>query len=62
MIPIAFNLLVSKGLENMFGVTKKQWTLVVVTVVVMLAVMYALANVDALEKPRKALGLDSGLL
>ncbi|MDC5711594.1 hypothetical protein OPW13_12510 [Vibrio europaeus] len=46
----------------MFGVTKKQWMLVAVTVVVMLAVMYALANVDALEKPRKALGLDSGLL
>ncbi|MDC5704680.1 hypothetical protein OPW02_08910 [Vibrio europaeus] len=62
MIQIAFNLLVSKGLENMFGVTKKQWMLVAVTVVVMLAVMYALANVDALEKPRKALGLDSGLL
>ncbi len=62
MIHIAFNLLVSKGLENMFGVTKKQWMLVAVTVVVMLAVMYALANVDALEKPRKALGLDSGLL
>ncbi|WP_070964604.1 hypothetical protein [Vibrio sonorensis] len=62
MIQIAFNLFVSKGLENMFGITKKQWMLVAVAVVMMLIVMYALANVDALEKPRKALGLDTGLL
>ena len=60
MFNIAFNLLVSKGIENMFGITKKQWILVAVSVVVMLGVMYALANVDALEKPRKAIGLDSG--
>ncbi len=62
MVQIAFNLLVSKGLENMFGITKKQWLIVAVTIVVMLAVMYALANVDGLEKPRKALGLDKGLI
>lgn len=46
----------------MFGLTKKHWTIVGVTVVVMLVVMGAIANVDALEKPRKSLGLDKGLL
>ncbi|ODS09815.1 hypothetical protein ACRZ5S_14600 [Vibrio scophthalmi] len=46
----------------MFGLTKKHWTIVGVTVVVMLVVMGAIANIDALEKPRKSLGLDKGLL
>ncbi|MEZ9440345.1 hypothetical protein [Vibrio atlanticus] len=42
--------------------SKSQWTTVTVAIVIMLAITYALANVDALEKPRKALGLDRGLL
>ncbi|WP_406732111.1 hypothetical protein RJD39_00695 [Vibrio scophthalmi] len=46
----------------MFGLNKSQWTVVGVTVVIVLVVMAVIANVDALEKPRKSLGLDKGLL
>ncbi|KXF81204.1 hypothetical protein [Enterovibrio coralii] len=59
---LLFNTLISKGFDTMFGLTKTQWTVVLVAVVTMLAVMATVANVDALEKPRKSLGLDKGLL
>lgn len=58
MFKIAFNVFVSKGFENMFGISKAQWKVVMVTVVVMLAVMYALTNVDALEDVAEKVGLD----
>ncbi|GEM_PF-5371757 len=59
MFKIAFNLFVSKGFENMFGITKGQWKVVAVAVVVMLGVMYALTNVDALEDVADKVGLDA---
>ncbi|WP_162047277.1 hypothetical protein [Vibrio taketomensis] len=59
MTKILFDLLITKGFENMFGVTKKQWMLVAVTVVVMLGVMYALANVDALSPVGEKVGLNN---
>jgi hypothetical protein len=58
MFKIAFNLFISKGFENMFGITKGQWKVVAVAVVVMLGVMYALSNIDALEDVGKKVGLD----
>ncbi|WCE30109.1 hypothetical protein [Vibrio sp. SCSIO 43137] len=57
MYEIAFNLFVTKGLENMFGITKPQWKVVGVAVVAMLVVMYALKNVDMLDKPAKEVGV-----
>lgn len=58
MFKVAFNLFVSKGFENMFGITKNQWKVVAVAVVVMLGVLYALSNVDALEDVAQKVGLD----
>lgn len=58
MFKIAFNVFVSKGFENMFGISKTQWKVVMVAVVVMLGVMYALSNVDALEDVAEKVGLD----
>ncbi len=43
----------------MFGITKGQWKVVAVAVVVMLGVMYALTNVDALEDVADKVGLDA---
>ncbi|GAB2650509.1 hypothetical protein [Vibrio panuliri] len=57
MSTILFDLLISKGIENMFGLTKKQWQMISVAVVVMLIVMYALSNVDALKPVKDKVGL-----
>ncbi|WCE29965.1 hypothetical protein [Vibrio sp. SCSIO 43137] len=42
----------------MFGITKSQWKVVAVAVVVMLLVMYAIHNVSALNDVAEKVGLD----
>lgn len=56
---VAFSTFISKGFESMFGITKAQWKVVAVSVVVMLGVMYALANIEALEEVGEKVGLDT---
>jgi nucleoside recognition membrane protein YjiH len=62
MFNIAFNLLITKGLETMPNLSKANWKVVGVAVAVTLIAIAVIANVDALDKPRDALGLDSGRL
>ncbi|EGA65095.1 MULTISPECIES: hypothetical protein [Vibrio oreintalis group] len=58
MWKIGFNTLIGKGFENMFGITKGQWKVVAVAVVVVFALMYAIHNVSALEDVADQIGLD----
>ena len=58
MSKILFDLLISKGIENMFSLTKKQMTMIVWIIVLMLAVMWAISNVDALEPVKDKVGLN----
>ncbi|NUW69556.1 hypothetical protein [Vibrio coralliilyticus] len=58
MLKIILNLLISQGITRMFLISKNQWMTVGVSVVVMLALMYAIHNADPLDDFSKAIGLD----
>ncbi|SKA77383.1 hypothetical protein, partial [Enterovibrio nigricans] len=62
MFNVLFNVLLSKGFDTMFKLNKGAWATIAVAVTIMVVVMAVVANVDALEKPRKSLGLDKGSL
>ncbi|MCG9727156.1 hypothetical protein [Vibrio brasiliensis] len=58
MWKIGFNTLIGKGFENMFIISKGQWKVVAVAVVVVFALMYAVHNVSALNGVAEEIGLD----